>query len=188
MKTDTRHHIIEIASELFYKNGYNSTGINEIIKESGIAKATLYSHFKSKEDLLLVYLDVKDAELIKHIQVFCNSKPQGNKRLIAVLEFLVSFFNQDNFNGCWCIRSIAEVSKENERVRLKIKSNKEKFRNFLRQLVIENKPTWSAIKQEQLGNQLYLLYEGALTESHIHNAEWPIETSILMLKDKLKAD
>ena len=186
MKTDTRHHIIEIASELFYKNGYNSTGINEIIKESGIAKATLYSHFKSKEDLLLVYLDVKDAELIKHIQVFCNNKPQGNKRLIAVLEFLVSFFNQDNFNGCWCIRSIAEVSKENERVRLKIKSNKEKFRNFLRQLVIENKPTWSAIKQEQLSNQLYLLYEGALTESHIHNAEWPIETSIVMLKDKLK--
>ena len=40
MKSDTRHHIIETASELFYKKGYNSTGINEIIKESGIAKAT----------------------------------------------------------------------------------------------------------------------------------------------------
>ena len=186
MKNDTRHHIIETASELFYKNGYNSTGINEIIKASGIAKATLYSHFKSKEDLLLVYLDVKDTELIKHIKEFCNNKPKGNKRLIAVLEFLVSFFNQDNFNGCWCIRSIAEVSKENQRVRLKIKSNKKKFLNFLKQLVIENKPELSSIKQEQLSNQLYLLYEGALTESHIHNAEWPIETSIVILKDKLK--
>lgn len=186
MKNDTRHHIIETASELFYKKGYNSTGINEIIKESEIAKATLYSHFKSKEDLLLAYLDVKDAELIKHIEEFCNNKPKGNKRLIAVLEFLVAFFNQDNFNGCWCIRSVAEVSKENERVRSKIKSNKKKFLSFLKQLVIENKPSLSPIKQEQLSNQLYLLYEGALTESHIHNDEWPIETSIAILKDKLK--
>ncbi|MCI4671762.1 MAG: TetR/AcrR family transcriptional regulator [Bacteroidia bacterium] len=186
MKNGTRRHIIEIASELFYKNGYNSTGINEIIKESGIAKATLYNHFKSKEDLLLVYLDVKDNELIKHIKEFCNNKPMGNNRLIAVLEFLVFFFKQDNFNGCWCIRSMAEVPKENQRVRLKIKSNKKKFLDFLQQLVIENKPELSLTKQEQLGNQLYLLYEGALTESHIHDAVWPIETSIVILKDKLK--
>lgn len=186
MKNETRHHIIETASELFYKKGYNSTGINEIIKESGIAKATLYNHFKSKEDLLIAYLDVKDAELIKHVGVFCNSKPEGDKRLIAVLEFLFPFFKQDNFNGCWCIRSVAEVSKENQRVRLKIKSNKEKFLTFLKQLVFENKPEWSSIRQEQLSNQLYLLYEGALTECHIHDAEWPIETSIVIFKDKLK--
>lgn len=186
MKSDTRHHIIETASELFYKKGYNSTGINEIISEAGIAKATLYSHFKSKEDLLIAYLDVKDAELINHIRAFCHSKPKGNMRLIAVLEFLFPFFNQDNFNGCWCIRSLAEVSKENQRVRLKVRSNKKKFITFLEQLVIENKPQLNSIKQEQLSNQLYLLYEGALTECHIHNAEWPIETSIVILKDKLK--
>ena len=41
-----KNRIIETASSLFYKNGYNSTGINEIISESGIAKATLYNHFK----------------------------------------------------------------------------------------------------------------------------------------------
>ena len=186
MRSDTRHHIIETASELFYKKGYNSTGINEIIKESGIAKATLYSHFKSKEDLLVAYLDAKDAELIQNVEVFCNSKPKGDKRLIAVLEFLARFFNQENFNGCWCIRTIAEVPRDNKRIRLKIKSNKKRLLDFLKRLVIENKHSLSSKKQEQLTNQLYLLYEAALTESHIHDAEWPIETSIEILREKLK--
>ena len=54
-KSDIRENIVKTASELFYRNGYNSTGINEIIRESGIAKATLYNHFKSKEDLCLSY-------------------------------------------------------------------------------------------------------------------------------------
>lgn len=186
MKSDTRNKIIETASELFYKKGYNSTGINEIIRESGIAKATLYSHFKAKEDLLVAYLDAKDAELIKNLTTFCDSKTEGNDRLIAVLEFLAAFFNQENFNGCWCIRSVAEVPRENHRVRMKIKQNKEQFRSFLKQLIIQNKPNLTATQQSNLTNRLYLLYEGALTESHIHQADWPIQTAIKLLKEKLE--
>lgn len=188
MKSETRNIIIETASELFYKKGYNLTGINEIIKESGIAKATLYSHFKSKEDLLIAYLDSKDTELLKNIKAFCESKPKGDKRLVAVLEFLIPFFQQENFNGCWCIRSVAEVPRKNQKIRSKIKGNKKRFHDFLKQLVKENKAEISSKKQERLANELYLLYEGAITESHIHGAEWPIDTAISLLKDKLKGD
>ena len=186
MKTDTRNKIIETASALFYQKGYNLTGINEIIKESGIAKATLYSHFKSKEDLLIAYLDAKDAELLKNIKAFCDNKPKGNQRLVGVLEFLDQFFNQDHFNGCWCIRSVAEVPKENRRIRSKIKQNKRLFLKFLRQLVQDNRPELNYERQKQLTNELYLLYEGALTESHIHDEAWPIETAIRLLEDRLK--
>jgi len=59
--------------------------------KAGIAKATLYSHFKSKEDLCIAYLDFRDSELLKNIKEFCVSKPKGNSRLIAVLEFLIPF-------------------------------------------------------------------------------------------------
>ncbi|MBX2873011.1 MAG: TetR/AcrR family transcriptional regulator [Saprospiraceae bacterium] len=186
VKSKTRHTIIRTASDLFYEKGYNLTGINEIIEESGIAKATLYSHFRSKEELLLAYLDEKDQELLKSIKAFCASKPAGDEQLIAVLEFLIPFFEQEDFNGCWCIRSIAEVPRENVKVRTKIKSNKQAFRQFVLELVKSNKPELDEGQQQQLGNQLYLLYEGALTESHIQGAAWPIETSINLLKDKLK--
>ena len=149
MKNDTRNKIIETAAELFYQKGYNLTGINEIISESGIAKATLYSHFKSKEDLLVAYLVKKDGQLLKEIKAFCNHKPKGNQRLIAVLEFLIQFFNQDDFNGCWCIRSIAEVPRSNQNIRLTIKNNKTEFRHFLQQLVAENKTDLSAENQNK---------------------------------------
>ncbi|MCG8387762.1 MAG: TetR/AcrR family transcriptional regulator, partial [Cytophagales bacterium] len=84
--TGIRQRIIETASLLFYRNGYNSTGINEIISESGIAKATLYSHFKSKEDICLSYLQFKNTIFLEDIKVFCTSKPKGKPQLIAIFD------------------------------------------------------------------------------------------------------
>lgn len=51
-----RERIIDTASRLFYFNGYNQTGVNQIIKEASVAKASLYQHFRSKEDIAVVYL------------------------------------------------------------------------------------------------------------------------------------
>ena len=185
MKSDTRHTIIDTAAELFYRNGYNLTGINEIIKESGIAKATLYSHFPSKEELFVAYLDKKDEALLVNFRAFTNNRPKGDDRIRAVLEFLIPFFQQEDFNGCWCIRTVAEVPRENEKIRGKIRANKNKFRELLRAIVRENKPELEPAPQEVLTNQLYLLYEGALSESHLQAAAWPIETAISLLDDIL---
>ena len=55
MKT-IEEHLIETASELFYKQGYSLTGINEVIKEANIAKATLYNYYKSKDELCVEFL------------------------------------------------------------------------------------------------------------------------------------
>ncbi|HAD79392.1 MAG TPA: TetR family transcriptional regulator, partial [Flavobacteriaceae bacterium] len=52
-----RDRILDTASELFYRQGYNSTGINQIIDEAEIARASLYHHVKSKNDLLYAYLE-----------------------------------------------------------------------------------------------------------------------------------
>jgi AcrR family transcriptional regulator len=53
----TREMIVRTASMLFYRQGYSNTGINQIIEEAGVAKSTLYQQFRSKEDILLVYLE-----------------------------------------------------------------------------------------------------------------------------------
>lgn len=185
MKSVLRQTIIATASTLFYEKGYNLTGINEIITKAGIAKATMYSHFKSKEDLLLAYLDAKDEQFLVELKEFCIGKPVGNARLLAVLEFLALFFAQDGFNGCWCLRSVAEVPMDNERVRTKIRGNKQHYRSFLQRLVEENRTDLTGDLQQQLTNRLYLLYEGALAESHLHNAVWPIKTALSFLEDYL---
>jgi len=123
----TRTLIIHTASELFYKNGYNSTGINEVIAKAGIAKATLYSHFKSKEDLCIAYLTYRDEILSKNIKEFCAKKPKGDSQLLAVLKFLIPFFKSKQFNGCWCIRTIAEIQPQNKKIRESIQTSKLNF-------------------------------------------------------------
>jgi len=181
-KQSTKDLIINTASELFYSKGYNLIGINEIIEKSGIAKATLYNHFKSKEDLCLAYLHKRDTELLENISEFCQSKSKGNKQLLAVLEFLLRFFEADNFNGCWCLRTMAEVPKDNIKIRAKIKANKSMFLNFIQNLVEENKASLTKLQKEKLSKKIYLLYEGSVAESHLQEDAWPILLNIEVLK------
>lgn len=186
MKSETRNLIIKTASDLFYKKGYNLTGINEIIAEAGIAKATLYSHFRSKEDLCIAYLELRDQELMIDIKSFCESKPKGDKQLLAVLKYLIPFFESDNFQGCWCIRTVAEIPRENEKIRKQIRSNKQLLLNYIIELVKSNKPDLHSKSREKLARQIYLLYEGAVAESHLQGESWPILQNIDILKSLLQ--
>jgi len=174
VKRNVRQHIIATASTLFYRNGYNSTGINEIISESGIAKATLYNHFKSKEDICLAYLQHKHNKFSHDIKAFCTSKEEGEKQVLAVFDFLSLFFKEKDFNGCWCIKTVSEIPKDNERIRNEIQNQKHQLIAFIAELIRENLGILSEAESENLAKQIYLLYESAVAESHLHQEDWPI--------------
>lgn len=169
-----KQHIIETASELFYRNGYNSTGINEIIAESGIAKATLYNHFRTKDDICLAYLQHKDATFIHDIQEFCKSKRKGKARVLGIFDFLQVFFQDKDFNGCWCIKTVSEIPKDDEKIRNEIQSQKKRFIQVITDLVRDNIKDVTDKKAATIARQMYLLYESAVAESHLHQADWPI--------------
>ena len=171
--SEIRHRIIETASTLFYKNGYNSTGINEIISEAGIAKATLYSHFKSKEDICIAYLSFKNATFLEDIKTFATSKENGNEQILALFDFLQRFFKERDFNGCWCIKTVAEIPKDNENIRAEIQTQKNDFINLIKELVINNLNI-SDDDLDSLSRKIYLLYEAGVSESHLHQEDWPI--------------
>lgn len=115
---------METASSLLYTNGYYATGINEIIAKSQMAKATLYNHFKSKEDLCLAYLQYKNATFLKDIRSFCSAKKSGAHQVTAIFDFLLAFFKDKDFNGCWCIKTVAEIPRENKKSRAEIQNKK----------------------------------------------------------------
>lgn len=178
----TKQKIIETATTLFYANGYNLTGINEIIAEAGIAKATLYSHFKSKEDICIAYLQYKNETFIEEIGEYCRSKKKGKEQLLAIFDFLSSFFQDNGFNGCWCLRTISEIPKENKLIRAEIQKEKKLFLELIHQLIRENFPKRSTAKVDILAREIYLLYESAVAESHLHQADWPIESATKIAK------
>ncbi len=166
-----RERLIETASRLFYEQGYNRTGINQILKESGVAKASMYDHFKSKEDICIAYLQEMDDQFTHNIKTFVNQKKEGVDRVLAVFEFLEDFYNAENFRGCWCLNTIAEIPQDDIRIKEEIRKQKESLRGIIRSLVDDN------LKENQeasLADQLYILYEGALVESYLYSNNWPI--------------
>ncbi len=184
-KAETRQLIISTAAELFYQKGYNLVGINEIIAQAGIAKATLYSHFKSKEDLCTAYLEEKDTNLITALKAFLDTKRKGENRIVAILEFLLNFYNSKDFRGCWCIRTHAEIS-NNSQVTQQIRDNKANLLRLIETEVQFNLDNLVQPKRIELSRTIYLLYEAAVMESFLLSDAWPIEHSILILKKSLK--
>lgn len=172
--SEVKDRIIETASYLFYKNGYNSTGINEIISESGIAKATLYNHFKSKEDICVAYLQFKNTTFLADIKAFCTAKEKGTPQLLAIFDFLQLFFKDKDFNGCWCIKTVSEIPKDNEKIRNEIQNQKNLFIQLISELVAANMEGLKEKEINSLARQIYLLYESAVGESHLHQEDWPI--------------
>ena len=176
-RSEIRQTIVETASDLFYKKGYNLTGINEIIKEAGIAKATLYSHFRSKDDICLAYLRHKNETFLEEIKAFASKSPKGKAQLLALFNFLKNFFKDKDFNGCWCLKTVAEIPKEKENIRTEIQNQKNQFIQLINELMTKNFPSHSAKENELLAKRIYLLYEGAVAESHLHQNKWPIDSA-----------
>ncbi|MFD2543020.1 TetR/AcrR family transcriptional regulator [Lacinutrix gracilariae] len=171
---EVKNKITETASFLFYKNGYNATGINQIIAEAGIAKATLYNHFKSKEEICLAYLQFKNNSFLQNFKPFITSKPKGKEQILAIFDFLQLFYQDKEFNGCWCIKTVSEIPKDNELIRNEIQSQKKDFIALIAKLITNNLEQVKEAQVNSLARQIYLLYESAVGESHLHQEDWPI--------------
>ena len=80
--------IVETASRLFYEQGYNATGINQIIEEAGVAKASLYQHFPSKEDLLAEYLSMEAARTMDSLNKEVARHGTVRDKIMAIFDNL----------------------------------------------------------------------------------------------------
>lgn len=167
-----KERLIETASELFYQNGYNNTGINEVIEKAKVAKASLYTHFKTKDALCLAYLTHKETQFYNRLNIFLKGKQKGKVKVLALYDFLREIYRDDNFRGSWNQNILAEIPQNNIIIKEEIFKHKANLRNYITELVSENVDT----KQpEKIGSKLYLLFEGALVESYLQQDSWPIK-------------
>ena len=88
-ESTVKDRILDTASRLFYDQGYHVTGINQIIEEAEIARASLYNHFPSKTDLLLAYLDRTHIEWFVELDSYLAPLPTAREKLIALFDFRI---------------------------------------------------------------------------------------------------
>lgn len=169
--------IITSASNLFYTNGYNSTGINEIISKSGIAKATLYSHFKSKEDICMAYLKQRHDSFLESLKSYVSKRKKGRNQLLAIFDLLRDMYREEDFHGCWGLKTLGELSPKQKKILGAIQKQKKELLLYLGEVVSDNITNISKAETEKISGGIYLLYDSAITESHLFKNDWPIYTA-----------
>lgn len=173
--TETRKRILETAGRLFQVQGYNATGINQIIAEAGIAKATLYQHFKSKEELCKTYLADRHLYWIENLNLFISKRiAGGEKPLEAAFNYIKHMNRKEDFRGCAFINLASETPsiRDHDVLRI-IQDHKHDLKKILT-LLLDGK---ESSKKEKLGEMIYTLYEGAIVASSLHKRNWPVEVS-----------
>ncbi len=173
-RNQLREHIITFAGDLFYYQGYNSTGINEIIAKCDIAKATLYSHFKSKEDICIAYLTQRHSVFMNRLENYVDQRDESRGQLLAIFDLLRDMYLEDNFQGCWGLRTLGELSPDQTTILNVIQQQKKELLLFLGEVVGDTISNLSKAETEKISGGLYLLYESAVTESHLFKNDWPI--------------
>jgi len=167
---EPKERIIATASRLFYTQGYNSTGINQVIREANVAKATFYDHFPSKEDLLIDYLKFAAENTNRELQAAVDKVATEKAKVQAVFDYLLKQGSLTHYNGCNFLNTLAELPQGNLEVRKVIRDQKEHIRHLFRQIL--HRPG-----KERLADQLYLLFDAALSSSKVYGDKWPIEAS-----------
>lgn len=107
-----RERVLNAAYELFSKRGIRAVGTDEVIERAGVAKATLYRHFATKNDLVLAVLERRE-ELWTHGLIEAQSEQRGNtpeERLLAIFDVLHDWFQlRDGYEGCSFINVLLEL-------------------------------------------------------------------------------
>lgn len=160
-----REHLIQTALKLFSKYGFHAVGIDTILKESGVAKRTLYNHFKSKEELILATLRDYDERFRNFFMRAVEAKTDSAKdRLLAVFDVAEQWFDQDDFHGCIFVGAAGEYPEKYIPIRNMCREFKSLILGYIRSLAEE-----AGIKNSgPLAEHLLLLLEGAITMAKIN--------------------
>lgn len=188
-KTSVRNRIIATASDLFYRQGYRATGINQIIAESGVAKASFYDHFPSKEDLLYVYACKTSDFEINDVRNDVLALKSARERFFGPLRILAPWFESSGYRGCPFQNLLAEAPPEAIKVREVGRAHREKTRHFfqelIRDLMIED-PGLDRVEVDRLADIYMVLFEGTMATAVTYRACWPVDRAVEALEDLLE--
>jgi AcrR family transcriptional regulator len=104
-----RQRILDTAFALFYAEGIRAVGVDRIIAESGVAKATFYKHFPAKDDLAVAYLDRVDEVWTEQLRAAAESAGEDPRdRLVGMFDALTTACRRPGYRGCAFLNAAAE--------------------------------------------------------------------------------
>ena len=158
--TSARDRILETAFALFYARGIRAVGVDLIIAESGVAKATFYKHFPAKDELVVAYLDKVDGIWSGQLRSAAEAAGESpSDQLVGMFDALVTACRRDGYRGCAFINAAAE-SVPGSPVHQRTVEHKDAVRAWVTDLAEQA----GAANPEHLARTLTMLLDGGLAD------------------------
>jgi len=180
--TDTREKILATAEKLIYENGIHATGMDLLVKTSGVARKSIYRYFANKDDVAAAALNARDIRWMTWFRSECEKAQTPEARILGIFDALKSWFESDGFRGCAFINTAGEVGDADDPVRQIAKLHKQKLLDYTLELTSElgvNDPTG-------LAKQLLLIIEGTITVAHVMGDHTALDSAREIAKVLLK--
>lgn len=165
--SEARQRILETADQLFYQDGLRAVGIDRIIAEAGVAKMSLYKHFRSKDDLILAVLKHREESVLAFFRSAMERHSKKAKDpLRAFFAALKDFFESAGFRGCPFQNAAVELADPAHAGAEFVRGHKQRFSAFLRGLVEASIGRAAA----KVAPAVAILVEGALVTAVIQGS------------------
>lgn len=109
MRPSKKDELIRKALDVFYRHGFHASGMDLVAKETGVSKTAIYNHFRTKDDLILEVIKLRDEEfrawMVSRIEAYGETPEE---RLLGVFDAHAEWFAQKGFFGCLFIKACAE--------------------------------------------------------------------------------
>jgi AcrR family transcriptional regulator len=159
-RPSARERLLVAADELFYAEGVHTVGIDRVIEHAGVAKATLYSAFGSKDELVAAYLNRRLDARRRRLDTKLAGVEDPRERILLVYDALGDAMRENNYRGCPFARASAEA-RPGTVVTEACDASRTWLRTLFRDLVTE----LGVADADRLARQLVLLYDGVTNAS-----------------------
>ena len=166
-----RERLLASADALFYAEGVQSVGIDRVIEHAGVAKASLYNLFGSKEGLVRAYLEARHHGTTAEISSAIDRQRNPRRRILAVFEAQAQVFARPGFRGCAFITALAEAPLGGQ-----VEQAAAEYRTWMRALFVDLAEQAGAADPLELARQLQIIFDGGMIAAWMDH-DPPIATS-----------
>jgi AcrR family transcriptional regulator len=160
-----RERLLDAAEALIYAGGIHATGVDAIVRQSGTARKSFYTHFESKDALVAAALERRDARWMTWFsEGTLRRGKQPRARLLAMFDVLREWFMSEDFHGCAFLNAAGEIASPDDPIRVVAREHKERLLEFVRAQCDEYVAAMGVDSRRaaRLARQWLILIDGAI--------------------------
>ena len=160
-----RDRLLDAAEALIYAGGIHATGVDAIVRQSGTARKSFYTHFESKDALVAAALERRDERWMKwFIEGTLRRGKHPRTRLLAMFDVLREWFVSEDFHGCAFLNAAGEIASPDDPIRVVARQHKERLLDFVREQCDEFVASTGGDSRRaaRLSRQWLILIDGAI--------------------------